>query len=489
MARVTTAAKVGVFTVVTIVVGLLIYRFINRGMGDGDGYVVYAMMDDAQGLARHSRVRIAGIPVGSIKDIRLEGDQARVDISIDEDVPLYDDATVAKVATSLLGEYYLRITPGTEGKRQLEDGDEIRVVLEGASTDDIMREVAEIARDVRTVSRALAASVGSERGEQNLKDTLENLAQVTDALNQTVRENRESVRNILSNVERITAQGGPEVERILENVRVSTNEIRTMLAQAPGPEGEPGEVRQIIERVNRASESLERAMADIEAVSDRVERGEGTIGRLTSDERLINEVEGIAEGVNEFVGGLNRIQTIVNLRTDYQFLTSTVKSFVEVRIQPQEDKYYAVGLVNDPRGYTLIEQIDVTSTNPNDPNQYREVRTTTTNRFRFTLQFAQRMGPFWGRFGILESTGGVGLDTMLFDDRFELRQDLFGFGEVVLPRWRISLGYEFVRRLWLLGGVDDVLSGDRRDYFIGLQLRFNDEDLKRILPFAPAASF
>ncbi|MGH8431678.1 MAG: MlaD family protein, partial [Solimonas sp.] len=99
--------------------------------------------------------------------------------------------------------------------------------------------------------------------------------------------------------------------------------------------------------------------------------------------------------------------------------------------------------------------------------------------------FAQRFGPFTGRFGVKESTGGVGLDLLLFEDRFELRQDLFGFGEVVLPRWRISLGYEFVQRLWLLGGVDDIFSPVNRDYFIGLQLKFDDEDLKTILPFAP----
>lgn len=489
MARVTTAAKVGVFAVVTVVAGGLIYRFVGQGIGGRGGYTVYAMMNDATGLARHSRVRIAGIPSGTIESIRLEGDRARIDIRVDPDVPLYEDATAAKVSSSLLGEYYLRLTPGTEGRLQLGDGDRIRTVDEGLSTDDIMREVGAIARDVRMVSQALATTIGSDQGQQNLKDTLENLARVTEALNHTVRENRESVRNILASLEQMTVRGGPEVEQILENVRVSTNEIRGLLAQAPGPEAESGEVRQIIERVHRASESLERVMQDVETISDRLERGEGTLGRLTTDERLIDEVEGITESIGEFVGGLHRLQTIVNLRTDYQFLTNTVKSFVELRIQPREDKYYHLELVNDPRGYTLIEQIDVTSTNPNDPNQYREVRTTTTNRFRFSLQFAQQMGPFWGRFGIKESTGGVGLDTLLFDDRFELRQDLFGFGEVVLPRWRVSLGYEFVRRLWLLGGVDDMLSSDRRDYFIGLQLRFNDEDLKRVLPFAPATSF
>ena len=180
------------------------------------------------------------------------------------------------------------------------------------------------------------------------------------------------------------------------------------------------------------------------------------------------------------------LQTIVGLRTDYQFLSATVKSYVELRLQPREDKYYSIELVNDPRGSTRIEQIDVDTTNPNDPPHYREIRTTTTNSFRFSLQFAQRLGPLTGRFGIKESTGGIGVDLNLFQERFQLQQDLFGFGERITPRWRVSLGYEFIQRLWLLGGVDDLMSPERRDYFVGLQVRFNDEDLKTILPFAPS---
>jgi phospholipid/cholesterol/gamma-HCH transport system substrate-binding protein len=86
-----------------------------------------------------------------------------------------------------------------------------------------------------------------------------------------------------------------------------------------------------------------------------------------------------------------------------------------------------------------------------------------------------------------ESTGGVGLDMHLLQDRFELQQDLFGFGEQITPRWRIALSYEFIRRLWLLTGVDEVVDSNRRDYFIGLQLRFLDEDLKTVLPFAPTS--
>src|SRR5690606_27676387 len=118
------------------------------------------------------------------------------------------------------------------------------------------------------------------------------------------------------------------------------------------------------------------------------DRGEGTVGRLTKDDKLINEVEGVVEGVGELVSGVGRVQTIVGLRTDYNFLANTIKSSVELRIQPAEDKYYLIQLVNDPRGKTSFLQRDVDTTNTNEPPHYREVITETTNSFRFSFQFA-----------------------------------------------------------------------------------------------------
>ncbi|MEP7052142.1 MAG: MlaD family protein [Pseudomonadota bacterium] len=488
MGRFTTAAKVGAFAFVTLVASLLIFRFVSKSSHSGGGYVVYALMADASGIAKLSQVKVAGIAVGNVQSIKLDHDRARIDISMNPDVKLYRDASVSKVASSLLGEYYLALAPGTEGRDELKDGDRINTVVEAQTTDDIMKQVSDIAKDVKQVSAALAASVGTDQGRNDIKSTLQNLAEVTEALNQTVRENRESIKTILNNVEVMTTRGAPEVEKILDNVKVTTNEVRALMAESKvGQPKSEGEVRQIIDKVNRASDNLENTLKNLDNVTGRLDRGEGTLGRLSKDDHLINEVEGVAEDVGDFVGGLSRVQTIVTMRTDYQFLSSTVKSYVELRIQPREDKYYLIEVVNDPRGLTHFEQVDVDTTNPKDPPHYREVRTVTENSLRFSLQFAQSFGPFTGRFGIKESTGGVGLDTLLLDNRFEIRQDLFGFGEVVLPRWRVSLGYEFVNRAWLLGGVDDILSGSRRDYFVGMQLRFNDEDLKSILPFAPKA--
>jgi len=484
-ARLTSAVKVGAFAIITAGAGLFIYRYVTKS-GDGDGgYVVFTHMKDASGIAKMSQVRIAGIPVGRVKSIKLEHDIARIDISMNKEVPLFEDASAAKVASSLLGEFQLRLAPGTEGRRKLVDGDEIKVTTEAQTTDDLMRQMSDIAKDVKEVTRALATSVGSEQGKQDIQATLRNLAQVTEALNQTVRENREAIHEIVINTREISTRSGPEIQAILETVRETTRDVRELVSKDPtGKGGDPGEVRKIVERVDKASQNLESALKNVDDVTGRLNRGEGTLGRLSKDEKLINEVEGAVENVGDFIGGISRLQTIVSLRTDYQFLASTVKSYVEIRLQPKEDKYYLLEIVNDPKGLTRFEQTDVDTTNPNDPPHYREVRTVTTNSLRFSLQFAQSFGPFTGRFGIKESTGGLGLDTSLFDGRFELRQDLYGFGEVVLPRWRISLGYEFINRLWLLGGVEDILSNSRRDYFVGGMLRFNDEDLKTILPFA-----
>ena len=486
MKRFTLAAKVGAFTVAMVLAGFLIYRFVNKTAGSGTGYTVFVRMNDASGIAQRSQVRIAGIPVGSIESIRLEGERARIDMRIKPDVPIYEDAAVIKSSSSLLGEYYIAITPGTEGRRKLHDGDEIRHVIEAASTDDILRQVASMAEKINRVAESLANSVGTQEGQENMRATLKNLAEVTDALNQTVRENRGAIRNILVQVEGITQRGAPQVDKILENTKEVTESVRELLAKAePGKDVPKGEVRETVEKIDRASSSLEKTLSNLEVVSGRLERGEGTLGKLTKDEKLINEVQGVAEDVGEFVGGISRLQTIVSLRSDFQFRSQAIKSFVELRLQPREDKYYSIEIVNDPRGATHIEDVNVQTTNPNDPPQYREIRQVTTNSFRFSLQFAQRIGPLVGRFGIKDSTGGVGLDLILLDDRLELAQDLFGFGETVLPRWRVYLSYAFVKRLWLLGGADDILSYDRRDYFVGLNLRFNDEDLKSILPFAP----
>jgi phospholipid/cholesterol/gamma-HCH transport system substrate-binding protein len=485
MARGTQAAKVGLFVLLTGAAGYGVYRFVSPRVGAGGGYTVHAYIHDATGLATRSRVTIAGIPVGSLESIKLEKGEARLDVKVGNDIALYDNATLGKKATSLLGEAAIVLTPGTPDHVRLHDGDEIRIIISETTPAEIMDEVKEIADSVKAVAQQLARSIGTEQGGQNIKLILQNLADSTDALNKTIRENREAIRDTLRNVQQITQNANPEIARILENVRVITNDVRQMTAAAGETNaGQKGELRDTIERLDRSSKSLESALEHIDSISGRIDRGEGTIGKLTKDDQLVNEVQGVAEGVNDYVQNITRLQTVVGLRSDYNFLSNSIKSYVALRLQPQEDKYYEIELINDPRGLTSITDTIVQTNDPTKTPESRTISYTTTNAFRFSLQFAKRLGPFTGRFGIKESTGGTGLDIHLLQDRFEIVNDLFGFSEYVQPRYRVYISYEFLKRLWLYGGVDHLFEPTLRDYFLGLQLRFNDDDLKTILPFS-----
>ena len=483
MAKVTQAAKVGLFLVATAGASYFIFRTVSKEVGGGNGYLVHAYVKDATGIANHSRVAIAGIPVGSIEKISLDQGRARVDIRISKETALYSNARLGVKSASLLGENIIVLTAGTDEPKK-KDGDEIEVMPDARSVEDLKEQVGRIADLIQAVAQQLAASVGTDKGGQNMRAILENLAQATEAINMTVRENRTYINETLKNVNTITAHSQPQIDKILENVRVITEDVRLIVA-ANGDKG--GDVKDTVNRLNHASKSLESALDHIDHISERIDKGEGTIGRLSKDETLINEVQGVAEGVNDYVGNISRLQTIVGLRSDYNFLANTVKSYVEVRLQPREDKYYLIELVNDPRGKTSFTQTDTDTTDPRAPAHYRTVTTTTTDAFRFSLMFARRLGPFTGRFGIKESTGGLGLDLHLLQNRFEVSNDLFGFGEEIQPRYRVWIGYEFIHRLWLLGGVDHLFLPNRRDYFLGLQLRFTDDDLKTILPFSGSA--
>lgn len=481
--KVTQAAKVGAFLLAMGAGSFLVYRTVAKTIGSGEGYTVHAFVGDASGIAPHSRVLMAGIPVGSIHAIKLDQGRARIEVRVKSDVHLMQSAKLAIRSASLLGENVVVLTPGL-GDPEKKDGDEIETLADSRSMDSIKDQVGRISDLVEKVAASLAGSVGSDQGQQNMKDILQNVAQATEQINLMVKENRLAVRETITSVDRIATRGEPEVAKILENVRDITADLKTMMAQNSGKEGAPGELRSTIERVNRASKSLEETLDHANTISGRIDRGEGTLGRLSKDDALINEVQGVAEGIGDYVDRLTRLQTVVGLRSDYNFITNTIKSYVELRLQPREDKYYVIELINDPRGKTSFNQTDVDTTNPNEPSHYRTVTTTTTDAFRFTIQFARRMGPFTGRFGIKESTGGLGLDIHLLSNRFEIVNDFFGFGEEIKPRYRLFLAYEFVSKLWLLGGVDHVFVGNRRDYFLGMQLRFTDDDLKSILPFS-----
>lgn len=485
MQNLSSAFKVGLLLLLALVGGVGLYRaIVQRGSGAGS-YRVYALFRDASGLVPRSRVTMAGIPVGRISSITLADGMARVDLEVNRDIALYDGATASRRASSLLGEFQIVLAPGPTGETRLADGSRVRVLQEGTTTDDILNNVNAITVRVRQITDRVSNVVGTDEGQRQMADTLRNVQELTAELNRLVRVNGEVLAHALRNVDNITTRADPQVAAILSNVRDATQRVDRIVEQnQPAINSTVGNLEETLRNANAASQDLRQALRNVSAITERADRGEGTVGRLLRDEHLINEVEGVAEGANDFIAPLSRLQTIVGLRSEYNFVANGLKSYIELRLQPAENRYIGFEIVSDPRGNTSRSSTIFTSTNPQDPRTWRTTQETTSEGFRFSLQLARRVGPATFRFGIKESTGGIGADLHLFRDRLELRSDIFDFNAGALPRLRLAMAFEVVQRAWILGGVDDILNGSRRDYYLGAMLRFRDDDLRSLLLFA-----
>ncbi|MEM6959115.1 MAG: MlaD family protein, partial [Myxococcota bacterium] len=474
------SARVGLMVLLGIAAGIVVYRYVHEDAAGADSEMYYVLFDDAQGLIRKSQVVIAGIPVGTIEDISLEGGRARVDIAIDDDIQLYEDARVALKAVSLLGEKLVEINPGTVSEAPLPPGSEILVSAEAVGASDVMATVNEVAENVREVTAQLARSFGTDEAGDRMESALLNLSEALEGVNRTIQQNEAVVQRTLANIETTTAAGGPELVEALRNLNATSADVRELIANGrPSLERGVEEVDDAVVSIRRASEQLEDVLADTRVVTDRVASGEGTIGRLTSDEVLIDEVEGVAEGLNNLVGGLGRLQTIVGIRSEYNFLANTFKTYFSLRLQAREGRYFLVQLIDDPRGTVRTTQSTVSRTPPaeDEPARFTETRTTRSEALVFTFQFAKRISFATFRFGILENTGGLGLDLHLIRNRLELHTDVFAIGVQAFPRVRFRAAFEIVSKLWINAGIDDAFN-ESADFFMGLSLRFNDDDLR-----------
>jgi phospholipid/cholesterol/gamma-HCH transport system substrate-binding protein len=119
--------SVGIF----VLIGLLAVGYLTVQLGKmellgGDYYILHARFNNVQGLKSGSFVNMAGVQIGQVADISLEVDRAIaiVDLKIDKKVPI-DDFAIASIKTSgLIGDKYIKITPGGSGE-YLKPGDTI----------------------------------------------------------------------------------------------------------------------------------------------------------------------------------------------------------------------------------------------------------------------------------------------------------------------------------------------------------------------------
>jgi phospholipid/cholesterol/gamma-HCH transport system substrate-binding protein len=507
MRRSWASITVGSLVLLVAIISYVLLRKVSEGSNTQQGYSVWALFHDASGLFEKSRVMTAGISIGSIEKRELDPNgtaRAKITIRINPGIKLYENAVVAKKSASLLGEYYLEIDPGTPERevdnrpkkmRLLVDGDELKNVIEPVAIGDMMSSIGtlipvmrEILIDVRRLTSGPISDIANQVNDL--------IAQNSEVLERLLNR----VDHIAANIESVTTTEADDVKQSIKNVREITESIKSLVGTTHEQIAKTGEgARGSIDKLQSTIENLDKTMKNMETVTSRLEKGEGTAGRLLADDTIARNVEEITEDASGFVRSITRLQTIVGLRTEYNFLTSTFKNYLAITLVPRPDKFYLIELVEDPRGYRTKTVTVTNSSSQLAPES--ETRVTLTEQLRFTLQFGKRVGlspnvTIGGRFGIKESTGGVGGDLFLFRDRLLLSVDVFDAKANRYPRIKATMQYAiWQRNLFLVAGADDMANyvraaggGALFDYFAGAQLVFNDEDLRALLLFGGGAA-
>ncbi len=498
--------------------GAILFGFLTfvkkGGLKEDESIGVHAYFRDASGLGRRSRVQIAGIPVGEIVQIDLEGGRAHVQMRMRKDLSLRIDASLTKRSESLLGDYMLDLSPGSESQPLLTEGGEIKRVIDAQGMEQVFNSLNTIAQDIQAVTSSLKNVLGGSQGKESLEAIVQNLVKLTDAVDSTVRNSAGRLDEILGNVEavsqdirQLTSGEQASVARIVENIEVLSKDVRDIASTVKRIIGQnEEEVAGGVTSLKDTLSKLDRTLANIEAVTNEIREGKGAIGALVADERLGQKVSETVEDVADFAGRLTGLELEVGVKADYLTQQNASKTFLQLRLTPKPDKYYLLEAVDDPRG--SVETIYVQQNPPVAGAPAVQKQTVTRESLKFSAQFAKRYSFLTLRFGIIESTGGLGADFSLplkffyasrwLEDALVLKVDAFNFSieSLRFPRLRASIRFSPFDHIYLNAGFDDILNNPNRDlltnrmisgrdFFVGAGIYFTDADLKSLLPLVP----
>lgn len=482
-------------------------------------YTLFADFDDASGIRWKTRLQMNGIDVGKVESIEhVRNDQgrlvARARLKVLKGYDVHANSKLRKVAESLLGDYRLELDPGTPATAAVTDGGHVGEVVSASELEELQGQLRRVVGNVEQVTQSFASVLAGPQGEGSIKEILSLVSRSMAAIEATTRVLADTVsRN----------------DQLIDSVMKNLGDFSSNVARASGPQGEltalskelAGLSEKLAHTVEVASDMLRRddvsrdsdeenatlqstmnhlneSLQHVATIARKIDEGQGSVGRMINDSRIAEQVEQTLEDSRELIGSLSRIETQIELRSEYDVpfeasnneVQSAIKNTVGVRLVPRPDKYYILEAIADPRGRQTREIKTITDDNGTTKLEESVI---SFNALKFSAQFAKRYYFLTMRFGIIENTGGLGVNLHAIEDALELRLDAFDFdrrdpsrGKAINPRFRATGMFEIMSHVSLQAGLDDPFNRKLRTWFLGGVLRFTDEDLKALLTVAPS---
>ncbi len=502
-------AKVGLFVLLGII--LLVYMSLRLGgiqFGRSEGYLLHVEFASAAGVDKDAAVRVAGVEVGKVKEIKLKDSRAQLVLQIQPDVRIGKDFMAVLTTKGLLGEKYLELMPGSPNAPALKDGDTITRTTSYADMDKLITILSDVSNDIKSVTESLSKALGGKEGEQSLKNIVKNIEEISYRLNRVIDKNDARFESILKNLDDFSTVLKNDGPLITQEIRTAAKNLNEAIEKTSGNlngliDENRGNLKEGVENLRLAAVRMQEAMdsinkiakeagpeitttvASASSIARKLDKGEGTLGKLINDPIVHDNLNKTITGINNYIDKTESFHTYLGYRTEYLNQSSKAKSYFSLRIQPSVDKQYMIDLVSDPVGKRKKETKETTV----GGTTTRTDETTMSESFKFSVQIAKRFSDLMLRGGIIESTGGAGVDYYMLKDRVRLSLEAFDFTRKGKAHAKAGATVRFYKYFYLTGGYDDFLNKNYKSSYVGLGLEFNDDDIKYLLSSAPPVSF
>ncbi len=450
--------KVGLFVIVMLAGLIFLTTQISRsGFSFKKLNTYYVYFNNSSGLLSNSPVEFEGFRVGHAEEIKLDNSRIRVKIKVSPTVKIYTDSKVYLQARGLLGEKIIQIEGGGEADL-VPDGGKIDAENKAQSFEDVIENMNELITSVKEM-------VKGTPGKNSIQDIIDNTTEATRSLRKLLKEKDE------------------DMSKIVTNMRVITDSLRGVM-ESTGPND-----KTLTQSVRDTIEKIDKVASNLDAITSRIERGEGSIGKLLKDEKTAEKINDALDGVNELVGGVKQLELGIGFRTEFMYSDKEPIAVTSFRLKPAFDKYFLFEFTDGPLSFgKRSRRVTTSRTLPNGNPTVVEERVQKKG-FSLTAIFARRLGFLTGSAGLIRSSGGFGAEIHLLRDHLDLGFQAFDFNRDEHPHLRLYAKGNFFRIFYLNAGVDDLIHRHKEyNFFGGAGFILTDDDVKRLLGLSSIAT-
>jgi phospholipid/cholesterol/gamma-HCH transport system substrate-binding protein len=305
--------RVGLFFLLGLALAWITFESLNGGrLFKKPGYTLVAGFANLKGLKTGDEVRMAGVKVGAVELTRLAGHRVEAVIDIEPGVQIPTDAVASVEQSSLLGSNYLGVTFGTPGGPLLKDGDEIKT-KPTVDMSEVISQLGSLGSKLEQVVGDIGKSMGGGGDGGNVFSRIDKL----------VAENGPKLTTTISNLEDITTKikgsegtlgklvNDPklhdellasvgEIKLAAADARIFMSDTKGIVADVKSGKGALGALLYD----PATADNLKASVANVRTVSDKIARGEGTLGKLLADDGLYKDAQATLKKADRALDGL-----------------------------------------------------------------------------------------------------------------------------------------------------------------------------------------